>query len=177
MSEKIEFALRALLIGVGATAIMDIWLFLLKQMGIATLNLAFLGRWIGHLPQGQFIHASIVKAAPIKGELLIGWCIHYAIGIGFAILLLIIFGLEWARSPSLVPALIIGVSTVLAPLLILQPVLGAGIASSKTPTPLLNCLKSLGTHTVYGLGLYLIALSTAWLIPATKLTGFENFSP
>jgi hypothetical protein len=156
---------------------MDIWLFLLKQMGIATLNLAFLGRWIGHLPQGQFIHANIAKAAPIEGELLIGWCTHYAIGIGFAILLLRVFGLEWARSPSLLPALIIGVSTVLAPLLILQPALGAGFASSKTPTPLLNCLKSIGTHTAYGLGLYWIALAIAWLIPATKLTGLDKFSP
>ena len=64
---------------------------------------------------------------------------------------------------SLTPALCIGISTVLAPLLVLQPALGAGIASSKTPTPVINCLESLVTHTVYGLGLYLAALSTASL--------------
>jgi hypothetical protein len=51
-----------------------------------------------------------------------------------------------------------------APLLILQPALGAGIASSKTPTPVLNSIKSLVTHTVYGFGLYLAALATASLL-------------
>jgi len=96
----------------------------------------------------------------------IGWCAHYATGIAFAALLLSTFGLKWARSPSLLPALFIGVVTVLAPLLILQPALGAGIASSKTPTPVFNSLKSLVTHTVYGFGLYLAALATVWLIPA-----------
>ena len=98
----------------------------------------------------------------------IGWCAHYATGIAFAALLLSTFGLKWARSPSLLPALFIGVVTVLAPLLILQPALGAGIASSKTPTPVFNSLKSLVTHTVYGFGLYLAALATVWLIPAGR---------
>jgi hypothetical protein len=77
--------------------------------------------------------------------------------------LLSTFGLTWARSPSLLPALGIGIVTVLAPLLILQPALGAGIASSKTPRPVFNAIKSLVTHTVYGVGLYLAALATASL--------------
>jgi hypothetical protein len=55
--------------------------------------------------------------------------------------------------------------TVLAPLLILQPALGAGIASRKTPTPIFNCVKSLATHTVYGCGLFLAALAAASLVP------------
>ena len=54
---------------------------------------------------------------------------------------------------------------VLAPLLILQPALGAGIASSKTEAPVFNCIKSLVTHTVFGFGLYLAALATASLLP------------
>jgi hypothetical protein len=58
---------------------------------------------------------------------------HYTIGVTFAGLLLSIFGLQWARSPSLLPALAVGVVTVGAPLLVLQPAFGAGIASSKTP--------------------------------------------
>jgi Protein of unknown function (DUF2938) len=56
--------------------------------------------------------------------------------------------------------------TVVAPLFILQPAMGAGIASSKTPKSVFNCIKSLATHTVFGLGLYLAALATAALIPA-----------
>ncbi|MCE9499190.1 MAG: DUF2938 domain-containing protein, partial [Leptospira sp.] len=68
------------------------------------------------------------------------------------------------------PALFIGIGTVVAPYFILQPGLGAGIASSKTPTPNLNRIKSLGTHTVFGFGLYLSALATVSLISAALST-------
>lgn len=168
MDTRVEFALRAVVLGVGATMVMDLWALLLKQIGIPSLNFAFLGRWLGHLPEGRLVHESIAKAAPVKGELLLGWCAHYSIGITFAALLLSTFGLEWARSPSLPPALLIGIVTVVAPLLVLQPALGAGIFSSKTPAPVFNSLKSLITHAVYGFGLYLSALATGSLLPVGK---------
>jgi Protein of unknown function (DUF2938) len=166
VSERLEFVFRTILIGIGATLVMDGWAFLLRQLGIPSLDFAVLGRWIGHLRQGQWMHASIARATPVRGELLIGWCAHYSIGIAFAALLVSTFGLKWARLPSLFPALFIGIVTVLAPLLILQPAMGAGIASSKTATPIFNSMKSLVTHTVYGVGLYLTALATASLISA-----------
>ena len=143
----------------------DGWGRFLQTFGIPSLNLAFLGRWIGNLARGQWRHASIARATPVRGELLLGWVAHYALGITFAALLLSTFGLKWARSPSLLPALFIGIVTVMAPLFILQPALGAGIASSRTPKPLFNSLKSLVTHTVFGVGLYLAALALAALVP------------
>jgi hypothetical protein len=164
MSHASEFVLRAFLIGAGATITIDVWAFLLKQLGIPSLNFAFIGRWIGHLPDVKWIHESIAKAAPIRGELWLGWLAHYSIGVSFAALLLAVNGLGWARKPTLLPALIIGIASVVAPLFILQPALGEGIASSKTPKPVFNCIKSLTTHTVFGLGLYLAALATAALI-------------
>jgi len=168
MTHTLEFLLRAALIGVGATLTMDGWALLLRQFGVPSLNFALLGRWLGHLRHGQWMHEKITQAAPIRGELLIGWCAHYAIGMSFAFLLLATYGLKWARTPSLLPALVIGLATVVAPLLILQPAFGAGIASAKTATPLFNTIKSLVTHTVYGLGLYLAATATAALIPAGR---------
>ncbi len=161
MREKLEFVLRTVLIGAGATLVMDVWALLLRQFGVPSVNFAFLGRWIGHLCQGQWTHESIARATPVSGELLIGWCAHYSIGISFAAVLILTFGLKWARSPTLLPALAIGIATVLAPLFILQPALGAGIASSNTPTPVFNCIKSVVTHTVYGFGLYFAALAIA----------------
>ena len=168
MNERVEFVLRAILIGVGATLVMDAWALLLRQLGVPSLNFAFLGRWIGHLPEGQWVHEGIAGATPVRGELLIGWAAHYSIGVGFAALLVSTFGLQWARSPSLLPALVIGIVTVLAPLLILQPALGAGIASSRTAAPVFNTLKSVVTHTVYGFGLYLAARVTTSLLPQGK---------
>lgn len=156
-----EPIVRTVLIGVGATLVMDAWAALLRRFGVPSLNFAMLGRWVGHLPRGRLVHESIARAPPVRGELALGWATHYAIGISFAGLLLATSGLEWSRAPTPLPALLVGVATVAAPLLILQPALGAGIASRKTATPLRNSLKSLVTHTVFGFGLYLAALVTA----------------
>ncbi len=165
MTFWLEFALRGVLIGVGATLLIDVWAALLKRFGVPSLNLALLGRWVGHLPRGRLVHRTIAGSAEVPGELLLGWLAHYGIGISFAGLLLAGFGLEWARSPTLGPALLVGLATLPAPLFVLQPALGAGIASRKTPRPLFNSLKSLSTHLVFGLGLFLAATAMAWLVP------------
>jgi hypothetical protein len=148
---------NVILIGIGATAVMDAWLMLLKRLGVPTLNFAMIGRWAGHLARGRFAHAAIARSAPVPGELALGWLVHYAVGIAFAALLVAVQGPHWAASPTLLPALAVGMATVAAPLLVMQPAMGAGIASSKTPTPLKNCLRSVANHTVFGLGLYLAA--------------------
>ena len=168
MSETLELARHAVLIGAGATMVMDLWAALLRRFGVPSLNLDFLGRWIGHLARGHWMHVSIAAAAPIRGERWIGWCAHYSIGVTFSALLLWTYGLEWARSPSVLPALFTGIATVIAPLLILQPAMGAGIASWKTPRPFFNSFKSLATHTVFGLGMYLAALAAASLLPFAR---------
>jgi Protein of unknown function (DUF2938) len=165
MHTTIEFVSRGIFIGAGATLVIDLWAALLRRLGVPSLNFALLGRWIGHLLRGRLMHESIAKASPVRGELLLGWCAHYAIGVSFAALLLATSGLAWARSPTLGPALLVGVGTVVAPLFILQPALGAGIASSKTPAPVFNTLKSLATHSVFGVGLFVAALVAARLIP------------
>lgn len=147
----------AMLIGIGATAVMDAWLLLLRRLGIPTLNFAFIGRWVGHLLRGRFFHAAIAKATPIRGELAWGWLTHYAVGVAFATVLIGIQGAQWIYSPTLPPALAVGITTVAAPLLVMQPAMGSGFAASRTPTPVKNCLRSLANHTVFGLGLYLCA--------------------
>ncbi len=79
---------------------------------------------------------------------------HYLIGISFAAMLLAIWGIDWLRQPTIVPALLVGVGTTAAPLFIMQPAMGAGFAASRTPRPTAARLQSLLTHTIYGLGLY-----------------------
>lgn len=151
-------------IGSGATLALDLWQLALKRFGVATLNFALLGRWVGHAARGRWAHASIAKATPIRYEVALGWLAHYAIGIVFAGLLLLTVGTGWALSPSLAPALAIGVATVVAPLFIMQPAMGAGIAFSNTPRPLFNSLKSLANHSVFGLGLYVSAAAVAYFV-------------
>ncbi|MGJ0579001.1 DUF2938 domain-containing protein [Xenorhabdus bovienii] len=159
MNEGLELIVRSVLIGAGATVVMDLWaIFIKRSFGVPSLNYSMVGRWIGHIPKGVFVHKSIVQAEPVKGETGIGWFAHYLIGIIFAGLLLLIWGLDWAKNPTLIPALIVGVVTVVAPYFIMQPGMGMGIAASKTPTPNIARLRSLMAHTSYGVGLYLAAL-------------------
>lgn len=161
MTDTFEAVARTVVIGAGATLTMDLWATILRKLGIPSLDFALLGRWIGHVPQGRVLHTSIAKAAPVRGERALGWAAHYTIGITFAALLLTVFGLGWAHAPTPGPALATGLVTVVAPLFVLQPALGAGIASSKTPRPVFNTVKSMVTHTVFGLGLYATAVLTA----------------
>lgn len=154
MDIGIEFVGKVALIGIAATAVMDAWLFLLKKLNVPTMNFALLGRWVGHALGGQWFHESIGKSAPVRHELAIGWLAHYGIGIGFAILHIAVFGSDWMVNPTFVPAITTGIATVLAPLFIMQPAMGSGIASSKTAEPLRNCCKSLINHSVFGSGIY-----------------------
>ena len=155
--------LQVALVGIGATVFMDLWLMLLKRLGVAVQPMAFIGRWVGHLSRGRFAHAAIARAEPVAGERAWGWLTHYAIGMAFAALLVSLRGGDWLRSPTLGPAIALGLITVLAPLCVMQPAMGAGFFASKTATPLKNCLRSLANHTVFGLGLYLTATAIALL--------------
>jgi hypothetical protein len=77
--------LSALIVGVGATAAMDVWGIVRKRLlGIPEANYALVGRWLGGMPRGRFRHESIAAASPVRHERLIGWAAHYLIGIIFA---------------------------------------------------------------------------------------------
>ena len=151
------------LVGAGATAILDLWLMGLRRLGVRSLDVALIGRWVGHLARGRFAHAAIANAQQVRAERALGWLTHYAIGVAFAGLLLLAVGHEWTRAPTLLPAVAVGVGTVLAPLFVMQPAMGAGFASSRTPKPLKNCLRSVVNHGVFGIGLYTTAAAIAWL--------------
>ncbi len=159
MNEWTDFFWRAIFIRVGATIVMDIYAIILKHFfSIKSLDYGCLGRRIGHFFRGQFYHKNITQTTSLKGEKVIGWITHYLIGITFSALLIFIWGIEWTQNPTIFPALIVGILTVAAPFFIMQPAFGLGIAASKTPNPKVARIKSLLTHTVYGLELYLSAL-------------------
>ncbi|MFZ5732542.1 MAG: DUF2938 domain-containing protein [Pseudomonadota bacterium] len=144
-----------MLIGVGATLFMDIWGVVQKRIfGMQTLDYALVGRWVAYLPRGRFRHDPIAASPPIRGEGTIGWITHYLTGIAFAGVLLAIDGTAWSRYPTPGPALAVGIGSVIAPFLIMQPGMGAGIAASRTPRPNVARLRSLVTHGVFGIGLY-----------------------
>jgi hypothetical protein len=160
-----DYLASTLLIGAGATAVMDLWAIARERLlGIAPPNYGLVGRWLAHMPRGRLRHDSIAAAAPVNGERLIGWIAHYLIGIAFAALLPGIWGSAWIQTPTLGPALIVGIGTVAAPFLVMQPGMGAGIAASRTPRPAAARLQSLVTHAIFGLGLYAAAWASSFLL-------------
>jgi hypothetical protein len=157
-----EMLLRVVALGVGATLVMDAWVLLLKHLfGVTGLDYRFVGRWIGHMTRGQFAHASIKSAPAVTGETLIGWVAHYTTGILFAAGLVAVWGQNWLTAPTIFPALATGIVTLAAPFFVMQPALGLGFAGSRSPNPAQARARSLITHTVFGIGLFLTAKSLA----------------
>ena len=164
MQTAMDYGVSTLITGAGATALMDLWTITRKRLlGTAAPNYGLVGRWLGHMRRGRFRHESIAAAPPVHGERLIGWGAHYLIGIAFAGLLLGVWGLAWIQQPRIGPALAVGIGSVAAPFLVMQPGMGAGIAASRTPRPAAARLQSLATHAIFGLGLYAAGWSTRLL--------------
>lgn len=155
MADVMGYATAAVLVGMVATAVMDLCSVVLSRIaGVPLPNYALVGRWVAHMPGGRFRHASIASAAAMRGERAIGWTVHYLTGIAFACVLLAIWGVAWIERPTITPALLVGLGTVLAPLFLMQPAMGAGIAASRTPSPGAARARSLVNHGLFALGLY-----------------------
>jgi Protein of unknown function (DUF2938) len=159
-----EYLICTLITGIGATAVMDLWGIARRHLlNTAPPDYGLVGRWLAHMARGRFRHDAIATSPPVHGERLIGWTAHYFIGITFAAVLLGIWGLAWIQHPTVGPALIVGIGSVVAPFLLMQPGMGAGIAACRTPRPAAARLQSLITHAVFGLGLYVAGWATNYL--------------
>lgn len=154
-------AVEIIMLGIGATLLMDLWALARKRfLGVPALDYGLVGRWLGHMRHGRFRHVAIGKAPSVRGERLMGWAFHYLTGLPFAGAFLALAGGEWLQRPTLWPALAFGALTVAAPLLLMQPAFGMGIAAARTANPWQVRSRALLTHLVFGLGLYL----TGWLV-------------
>ncbi|WMT15064.1 DUF2938 domain-containing protein [Serratia fonticola] len=154
-----DMLLHATVLGIAATLIMDLWAIGQKRLfNIPSLNYRLVGRWIGHMPRGKWVHHTIVQATPVKGETLMGWGAHYLIGIVFTWLFLIIMGPAWLEQPTFLPALAMGIISVVAPFFLMQPSFGFGFAAARTPQPNVARQRSLIAHASFGIGIYVVAL-------------------
>lgn len=153
-----EFVLAAVVLGTGATALIDTWSFARKKLfGMPGLDFGLVGRWFVHLARGRFRHTRISEAEPVADERVIGWVAHYAIGIVFAAFLPAIWGMEWVCDPTPAPAFTVGIISAVAPFFIMQPGMGLGVAARLAPHPASARIQTLLTHSIFGLGLYLSA--------------------
>jgi hypothetical protein len=154
-----ELILTGALLGLGATVAMDLWALVLNRVaGVPMANWAAVGRWVWHLRGGVVFHDDIAAVPPVSGELRLGWIFHYAVGAVYGIAFLLIVGAGWLASPTLLPAWIFSILTIAAGWFLLQPGLGLGWAASRTDAPWKVRGLGLAAHTVFGLGLWAMAL-------------------
>ncbi|MGE3772630.1 MAG: DUF2938 family protein [Gammaproteobacteria bacterium] len=159
MTDGLEIALKAAAVGIGGTLALDAWAMLLQGLsGTPATNWAMVGRWLAHMRERRFVHDNIGKAAPVRGELALGWIFHYGVGIAYGFLLVASQGSAWLRAPTVLAPVLLSLALLVAPYFLMMPGLGLGIAGAKTPKPNLTRLKSVMGHTAFGLGMYATAL-------------------
>lgn len=161
-----DAAIFTVITGIGATWAIDLWVIGRRRLFATPLpRYDLVGRWIGHLARGRLRHDAIDRSSPVGGERAIGWIAHYAIVIAFAAVLTGVAGHAWTAHPTPAPALLVGIGTVAAPWLVMQPAMGAGVAARRTRPPGAARLQSLVTHTLFGAALY----AAAWLARSVDL--------
>lgn len=159
MNSLVLSFVSSIIIGLGATLTFDLWtLFLHYTFKMTPSNICMIGRWFLYMPEGNFTHPDIVSSPRKSAECTVGWMAHYMTGIMFATTFLALVGSRWLQHPAPAPAMVFGVVTVLAPFLIMQPAFGLGFAASKTSNPAQARLRSLTSHTAFGIGIYLFGL-------------------
>jgi len=150
-----SFILQAVVAGILATVVLDLWQRLLQAVaGVPAANWGLIGRWFAYIPRGRLIHRPIAETAAVPGEAAIGWIMHYLIGVayGFAYLGLMVFILE--RPATLLNGLVFGAASVVIPWFIMQPGLGIGVMGRLAPKPWMPPLVALVNHVVYGAALF-----------------------
>lgn len=149
------FIIQVILVGSLSTLFMDGMVWLRERLFQSkALNYASIGRWVLSWKDGHFTHQNINQSPAQKHEAVWGWSIHYAVGIIWAYLYMMLKN-TYSFESLFISTFIFSLVTTFAPFLIMQPALGFGFFASKTPNPLNRIKNSLITHLSFGLGLYL----------------------
>lgn len=149
---------KTILVGLGATLFIDFWKLIISHFEINSRGILFLGRWLAYVSEGQLFHNTIIQTPKIEYERIYGLIGHYCIGVIFAFLLPSFYGNKWFSNPKILPAITVGIVSLLPPIFIVQPLFGFGIAFSRIPHSPQYLLNIIIIHLVYGIGLYLTVL-------------------
>ena len=148
------------LMGIGGTVAMDIWALVLSRVGIVPFpNWAMPGRWFAHVFKGRLFHEDIGAVAPVRGELALGWLLHYGVGILYGIAFALLAGVVWIASPDFLTVWVFSLITIAAGWFLLQPGMGLGWAASKMPNPWKVRGLGMVAHTVFAFGMWLVAIA------------------
>ena len=151
---EVKQIMGIIIAGIVACLAMDIFQrVLLITSGQPPSNWAVVGRWAFNvLRTAHLYQPAIESSAEITGERAFGWVVHYAVGIGYAVIYAELMQ-KGQLTPSLSDGLLFGFLSVIIPWFFFLPVLGKGIMAKHTPAPAKVCILALANHCVFGLGM------------------------
>ncbi|WP_034999747.1 DUF2938 family protein [Beijerinckia mobilis] len=151
------------IVGIGSTIALDLWSIIVAWIGwMPGTHWPSVGRWLLGLLSGRLVFDQNNTSPNTMTESVIGWGFHYIIGLAYAAMYPLFWGLDFLSAPTILPFLLIGVVvSTLAGLIILMPGMGAGLFARKTPTPMLTILYVLVAHVIFTIAQYLLALGLA----------------
>jgi hypothetical protein len=148
--------LEIIVVGVVATAALDIWQQIYRVLFRTPItDWAMIGRWAAYVPRGQLVHDNIGKTPAVANELALGWIVHYVVGIGYAVVYLVLMWAILRITPGFASAMIFGAVSVCVTWFAMEPILGAGAMASKTPNPGAAMVHDFTSHLSFGFGLFL----------------------
>ena len=145
---------KVLIIGIGATIIMDLWGIALALISHSSYEWSTAGRMIGYLLRGEWLwHDGIMRAA-LPHENILGWITHYTIGILYALFYVIFCNDGFHQKADFLKSLSFAWFLMIFPLGMLAPITGNGFFNLETHTPLINLIHTFFSHSCFGIGLW-----------------------
>ena len=161
-----DLIVRAIIVGVIAVVAFDLWGWMLQRLfRVRAPNWAILGKWM--LAPFATKAATPPPGGPpsfTAAQKALGTLAHFATGIAFAGLLIALAGPTWAAKPTPLPAIAMGLGTIVFAWFVIMPALGHGPAASKTPFPWRIRGLTLLAHAIFGLGFFLGAVLAVQLL-------------
>jgi len=144
-----------IVMGIAGTLAMDVWARVLHVVfGQPLSNWGKPGRWLAQVFRGKVFNDDINAVKPVQGEVLLGWGLHYVVGIAYGVAFVLLAGPEWLAAPTLLPVWAFSVVTIVFGWFLLQPGMGLGWAASRTPAPWKTRCMGLVAHSAFGLGMW-----------------------
>jgi uncharacterized membrane protein YagU involved in acid resistance len=156
---------KALVVGVGATLVMDVGAALFRALGVTAGTPPHLfAKWLSYIARGQLVHADIAASPDVPTALPAALAVHYAIGIVLSIGWLAV-SRRWllAGARRWAAALAYGLGTIVFAWFLMFPAMGFGPFGANGPEELLLWRTSTINHLLYGLGLALSSRATPGL--------------
>ena len=143
-----------MLIGIGSCVIFDLWQRIFQRFtSIPPSNWTIVSRWfIGLISNARLIANQLSEQPEAKHETLVGWIVHYGVGIFYAYVFAVLVQIQLIK-PTIIDGLLFGIASVVVPWLFFMPALGIGILANRAPNPRLECALALMMHSIFGLSL------------------------